>query len=87
MCRFYFDDSLLATRSANAFLAGRTARAQQLLRKGQSHVHGPYFVGAPQSPGGSIKPSLVGIARSLKAAEERPAPLAPLIRDGVLHPG
>jgi hypothetical protein len=43
------------------------------------------FVGAPPSPGGSTEPSLVGIARSLKAAEERLAALAPLIRDGVLH--
>jgi hypothetical protein len=34
-------------------------------------------VGAPRSPG-STEPSLVGIARSLKAAEERLAPLAPL---------
>jgi hypothetical protein len=29
VCRFCFDDSLLAMRSVNAFLAGRTARAQR----------------------------------------------------------
>jgi hypothetical protein len=38
------------------------------------------LVGPPQSPGGSTEPSLVGIARSLKAAQERLAALAPHTR-------
>jgi hypothetical protein len=38
------------------------------------------FMGAPYLPGSSTEPSLVGIARSLKAAEERLAALAPHTR-------
>ncbi len=34
------------------------------------------FGGVPQSPGDSTEPSLVGIARSLEAAEDRLAALA-----------
>ena len=38
------------------------------------------FGGVPQSPGDSTEPSLVGIARSLKVAEDRLAALAPQTR-------
>jgi hypothetical protein len=38
------------------------------------------FGGVPESPGGSTEPSLVGIARSLKVAEDRLAALAPQTR-------
>jgi hypothetical protein len=38
------------------------------------------LLGAPRSPGGSTEPSLVGIAGSLKVAEERLAALAPHTR-------